>query len=620
MRSRTLLRTLALVLVADAVPGQNCLSRESVDSASGEANEASSGAYISTDGGWVAYTSVANDLVPGDTNGVPDVFLRHRMTFTNFRCSVGIAGQANGPSEFASVSEGGRFVAFASYASNLVAGDGNGAPDVFVYDRLGGCARVSVSTAGIEGDGPSYSPPWGGPSISPDGRYVAFCSEASNLVPDDTNGAWDVFVHDRDLDGDGVYDEHVAGGIRTWRASVSTFGVEGDGDSGVYGLWLSAHGRYVAFQSLAGTLIPMDLNFSDIYVHANFAGDTVLASLDTAGAQAMGFHYLPSISADLSLAADGRFVTWASSSSTIVPEDGNGFDDVFLRDLSFNVTSRVSVGTGGVEADSLSTRSMIDGTGRYVVFDSSASNLHAADGNFMPDVYERDLETGETNLISRPSGAGVSEWPTISTGIQYVAFTSSSGVLVPEDTIGGASDVFVRDCGASSIRPFCAPGMGGTLACPCGNPQVPAGATRGCNNFAGGGTGGALLFGSGAASIAADSVWFGLHQGIGTNVTILFQGPSPSLTGIRMGAGVRCVVGSLKRLYQGPQVAGAITFPNNGVPVHVASAARGFPILPPITLYYLCSYRNSAANGQPGCPGLFFGFNTSNGASVSWTP
>ena len=166
---------------------------------------------------------------------------------------------------------------------------------------------------------------------------------------------------------------------------------------------------------------------------------------------------------------------------------------------------------------------------------------------------------------------------------------------------------------------FCAPGVGGIVTCPCGNPQVPAGATKGCDNFAGGGTGGAILSGSGLAVVdPSDTLAFDVTAGIGSNVTILFQGTTNALNA-RSGAGVRCV-GAVRRLYKGNQSAGAIQFPNNGVAVHDASSAKGYTIVPPITLYYYAAYRNSAANGQPGCPGLMFGFNSTNAGSVAWAP
>ena len=182
-----------------------------------------------------------------------------------------------------------------------------------------------------------------------------------------------------------------------------------------------------------------------------------------------------------------------------------------------------------------------------------------------------------------------------------------------------------RGCppGEPALVKFCAPGVGGIISCPCGNPQVPPGSTRGCNNFLHGGTGGAVLEGFGVASVHDDTLSFQVSNGIlstSTALTVLFQGTTGTAD-VRSGAGVRCVGGMLRRLYKGNQsTTGWILFPNNGVSVHDASAAKGFPIVPPVTLDYYAVYRNSAANGQVGCPGLSFGFNTTNAGSVAWRP
>ena len=171
-----------------------------------------------------------------------------------------------------------------------------------------------------------------------------------------------------------------------------------------------------------------------------------------------------------------------------------------------------------------------------------------------------------------------------------------------------------------SFVAFCAPGIGGIVTCPCGNPQVPAGATKGCDNFVAGGTGGATLTGAGDASIASDSlVLFAQAVAPAGTITVLFQGTTNTVN-TRTGAGVRCVGGVLKRLYQADANSGGLQFPNTAVSIHEQSAAKGFPILPPTTLYYYCVYRNSAANGHPGCPGLPFGFNATNAGSVAWAP
>ncbi len=181
---------------------------------------------------------------------------------------------------------------------------------------------------------------------------------------------------------------------------------------------------------------------------------------------------------------------------------------------------------------------------------------------------------------------------------------------------GGSIDLWGE---GTPFTSFCAAGIGGIVTCPCGNPQVPAGSTTGCDNFVAP-AGGATLAGTGnAVTNVNDTVQFQMTGGVGTSVTVLFQGTT-NTANTRSGAGVRCVGGTLKRLYKGNPVAGAISFPNNGVQVHDQSAAKGFVINAPVTLFYYCAYRNSAANGQPGCPGLNFGFNSSNAVSVPWSP
>ena len=206
--------------------------------------------------------------------------------------------------------------------------------------------------------------------------------------------------------------------------------------------------------------------------------------------------------------------------------------------------------------------------------------------------------------------------------INYANLPSNTNYGPIPTSYGGLDGVHMlrADCHPEDeITAFCAPGVGGIVTCPCGNPQVPAGSTKGCNNFAGGGTGGAILAGSGAAVISGDTLAMNVSQGVASNVTVLFQGTT-NTANTRTGAGVRCVGGTLKRLYKGNQALGSIAFPNNAVPFHTQSIAKGYTIIPPITLYYYAAYRNSAANGQPGCPGLNFGFNSTNALAVIWTP
>jgi hypothetical protein len=175
--------------------------RVSVDSSGAQANDDSTlfqglwtGLSISADGRFVAFSSIATNLVPGDTNGQMDVFVHDRLSGATDRVSVGLGGaQENGPSFFPSLSADGRYVAFGSWADNLINGDSNGWPDVFVCDiRNGVTTRASVASSGAQGNNMSYEP-----SISSDGRYVAFGSAASNLVGGDTDMTSDTFIHDR---------------------------------------------------------------------------------------------------------------------------------------------------------------------------------------------------------------------------------------------------------------------------------------------------------------------------------------------------------------------------------------------------------------------------------------
>src|SRR5207244_2293689 len=165
-----------------------------------EGNDASLGSALSADGRFVAFDSAATDLVAGDTNGVSDVFVHDRQTGTTERVSVASDGaQGNGKSVFLSfafppaLSADGRFVAFVSFATNLVAGDTNGATDVFVHDRQTGTTeRVSVASDGAESNAACL-----GSALSADGRFVAFQSDATHLAPGDTNGTASALVRDR---------------------------------------------------------------------------------------------------------------------------------------------------------------------------------------------------------------------------------------------------------------------------------------------------------------------------------------------------------------------------------------------------------------------------------------
>jgi hypothetical protein len=228
--------------------------RVSVDTAGNQAGGSSHYPAISADGRYVAFGSWAGNLVPADSNGVGDVFVRDRQTHVTERASVDSGGsEGNGESAtwwwHLAMSGDGRYVAFTSWATNLVPGDTNDRADLFVHDRQAGLTeRVSVDSGGGEGNQWSQLP-----ALSSDGRYVAFTSSATNLVDGDTNAVADVFVHNRQT--------HV-----TERASVNGAGTQGNGGSDTPSI--SADGRHVAFGSAASNLVDGDTNaVADVFVH-----------------------------------------------------------------------------------------------------------------------------------------------------------------------------------------------------------------------------------------------------------------------------------------------------------------------------------------------------------------
>lgn len=344
--------------------------RVSISSDGTEGNDSSYYASISADGRYVAFLSRANNLVPLDTNGWADVFVHDRNTGETTRVSVSSDGdQATSLSYVSSISADGLHVAIQSAASNLVTGDSNGTTDIFVHDREADeTTLVSIDSDGNQAD--SYS--WN-PSISADGRYVAFQSVSTNLVPEDNNETWDVFVHDRQLG-------------KTTRVSVDSDGNEANDYS--YNPSLSEDGRYVAFYSWATNLVPLDTNGQgDIFVHDCESGETTRVSVDSDGNEAESFSQYPSIS------ADGRFIAFDSQADNLVPDDTNGWvGDIFVHDRETGETVRVSVDSYGNEANDYSRHAAISGNGRYVAFQSEATNLVVEDtySNYLGDeIYVR---------------------------------------------------------------------------------------------------------------------------------------------------------------------------------------------------------------------------------------
>ena len=327
--------------------------------------------------------SLATNLVDNDTNNRGDIFLRDRQSGTTERVSVASDGQQGDLQSFSpAASADDRYVVFASLASNLVAGDTNSEPDIFVHDvQTRFTTRVSVGPGGAEADGGSYAP-----TVSADGRYVAFWSFATNLVAGDTNGWPDVFVHDRQTGS-------------TTRVSVPTAGGEANRPS--FDPSISGDGRYVAYVSLASNLVAGDTNgVSDIFVYDRQTGSAQRVSVGPAGEEGDRDSALCVVS------ADGRHVAFVSFASNLVPGDTNEMPDVFVRDLEAGATKRVSVPTGGLQADgavdflSDSWSFFPNGSAVTIPFFPTKPSVSADGGSVAFASHSSDLVTGDTNQVA----------------------------------------------------------------------------------------------------------------------------------------------------------------------------------------------------------------------------
>lgn len=336
-------------------------------------SNSASGPSISADGRYVAFTSLARDLVTGDTNRADDVFVRDRQTGVITRVSVDSAGaQANNASRNPSISADGRYVAFESVATNLVPGDTNRYRDIFLHDlQTGETTRVSVDSNGRQGDDVSQLP-----SISADGRYVAFSSGAKTLsLFPDHNHSDDVFVHDR-LTG------------YTDRISVGPDGNEGNSASRTAAI--SADGRYVAFESTASNLVAGDTggpNDTDIFLYDRVTRTTTQVNL---GPNDLSDGGTPG-QERTTLSADGRYIAFVSGEDKLVTGDTNSRWDVFVRDRVTATTTRVSVAVDGSQSDGYSNSPSISADGHHVAFTTSATNLGGDGTSRKFDLYVRDL-------------------------------------------------------------------------------------------------------------------------------------------------------------------------------------------------------------------------------------
>ncbi|MBX3475101.1 MAG: putative Ig domain-containing protein [Planctomycetes bacterium] len=478
----------------------------------GQSSDDVYGGKLSANGRFVAFSAWASDLVPGDTNGQNDIFVRDLHAATTTRVSLHSAGtQSSGNSQHClGISPDGRMVLFASQAGDLVTGDLNGTWDVFAHDRATGLTtRVSVSQTGSEANqGSSFGS--GSPAALLD--LAAFTSASSNLVPADTNAATDAFIAPVDLSyvpapvvlnrpsphlypggimeifGAGFASDPldnvvcfngvpgttlsasfarllvqvpataisgpmvvisgnacsspVAVEFRARRVSVASGGVQAAGGDSDHPA-IDAQGHVVAFASDASNLVASDTNgLRDIFVHDLRAGTTQLASAGQSGAAADGPSFNPTIS------ADGRFVCFESDATNLVPGDTNGLRDIFVYDRVLGSMLRVNVTSGGAQGNGPSRNAQISPDGGWVAFESDADNLVTGDTNGATDVFVAWLHVQFVYERISVSTAGVegnagSYRPRLSFSAHEVVFESDASNLVAGDT-NGSRDIFLR--------------------------------------------------------------------------------------------------------------------------------------------------------------------------------
>lgn len=433
-RSTFLLALLLVILfplASDVSAAAGTTQRVSLDSSGNQGASSSYNPEVSADGRYVVFAS-DSPFVATDSNNRSDVFVRDRQTSVTEMISVstsGTAGNSGSGDGGMGISQDGRYVAFASNATNLAIGDGNGRSDVFVRDRtLAQTEMVSVDSIGIQGNSISERS-----TISRDGRYVAFASDAGNLVGNDNNATRDIFVHDR-MNG------------TTERVSVSSTEAEANGYS--HEGAISGNGRYVVFESDASNLVPGDGNgVRDIFLRDLVAGTTELVNLDSSEIQGN------SAGVQARISADGRYVVFVSVATNLVPNDTNGFPDVFIRDRKTGTTELVSVSTAGIQANNTpcfqgNRCTGVSDDGRWVVLVSEASNLVSGDTNGFADVFVRDRLGSTTQLASMDSngiqGNHIADQAAIAGNGGLLTFASHANNLVGDDT-NGVDDIFVRD-------------------------------------------------------------------------------------------------------------------------------------------------------------------------------
>ncbi|GAB3237853.1 TolB-like translocation protein [Kineosporia babensis] len=400
---------------------------------------------VTPDGRYVLFLSSATNLVKGDSNGNQELYRRDTVTGKTEKVTWSAErGEASTAmfSGYNGISANGRYVVFDSAADNLVAGDTNNKVDVFVRDMKTGVTK-RVSVKGGEGGGES-------PSISADGRLVAFSSGSTEFVPNDTNGTRDIFVKD----------------LRTnkfTRVSVSSKGKQSDNavvstnpgspthfdERGSSAPLISGNGNVVAFSSYARNLVPKDTNnASDVFVHSLSTGTTKRVSVKTDGSQAnnssRGYGSVP-----VSISANGKVIVMSGAQADLVdgPAEQRHQFDAYVRDLSTRITSRVVSRVDGERTSRSAADTSVSSDGRYLAFASTDPNVKKGYTGTVRDIFIRDLKTNKLKVVSV---TGAKKMPNaasygfvLTTKAKAVVFESDASNLVGGDT-NKVKDIFKR--------------------------------------------------------------------------------------------------------------------------------------------------------------------------------
>lgn len=499
---------------------------------------------------------LADDAIGGDANGFVDVVRQDRFTGVNEVVSLG-AGGAPLDSDvfFASLSANGRYLYLQTPASNFGFVDSNGVDDVYVRDlQTGTLFKASVGLAGADPDAGSYTG-----EVSSDGRFVAFSSEASNLVGGDSNGAYDVFV--RDL---------VAN--TTQRVSVKP----GGGQSFLGGdlPQISSDGRYVVFTSPSDDLVANDNNgFNDVFVRDRQTSTTTRVNLGSGGVESNGdtVYFMRA-------SADARWIVFASNATNLAV-GASGFLDIHLADRVGGTMAIASVGMGGQFADGDSLDPCVSDDGRYVTFFSDATNLDANDLDAETDFFWTDMANGVTRLASRSTGGSTGQlppssglsygWPALSGSGRLAGFAFNLQELVAGDTNYADALIFDAQSIAFPIESFCVAKVN-SQGC---TPRITSG-------------------GEPFASGASDSFFVSAHDVLNNKTGLFLWSFGPG--GVPLGGGTLCVGTPLKRTLGAGSGGSPIGNDCSGTYSHHFSqaymASKG--IVPGATVYVQCWSRD----------------------------